>query len=330
MDWRIMGENHFSYYLDGSQGPRRLMVDRRGMNYAVSTGAVNGQAVEITFPNAQQVAFGPVVDQFNIVADLLRHAASIGAGGNVGFDAVRFHGPGVASPEGEGGRSGVTWAKSFWSSDLKGIGQAISEIGQSYPGFDWAVNYAWDQSTSPWTPRKYFDLYYPRRGIARSGVVLEHGGNVWLVKINRSARNMANTLYGIGASQGSATLRSTQSDPSVVAPAGSYPYVSGTYSAYEEAVQANLDSRTRSRLAVTRLPVYTITVRVNSDPTGQSIRLGDVSVGDTCRFTTSVPGSGFMIDDWFRVTQQTVKVNSEGIDNWELLLSPDSVTTGIY
>lgn len=668
-DMTLHGEGHFSYLLDGPQGPRRPIFDRQGMTYAISTGAVNGQATEITFPNASQ---GTPVDMFNVVADLIAHAASIAGstlpsltgGGMVGFDGIRMYGPGAATahPEATGTLSGVTWARTYWcfdtetevltkegwrtheqltigdivltlnpesgeqewqpvqrifhdlydgemvklesttlsalttpnhrwavtnqwrrehnnpsfaikeskdlntsdkipmvgsalgdseepyygdefvellgwtvtegsfrksrlteiaiyqskwanpanvkrirwlleelgatfnekliastgmvhfvvggdvaralrraapgrsltvpfvatlsaaqrenlietliladgtsrwqdgrfhhsfmttdpeqagafvalcalsgrattmqrtvrgggdvigaaivktrkplyrvgvkhrrftrpreahphrvpyrgivwcpstengvvfvrrdgrayftgnSTDRKGIGQAIMDIAQSYPGFDWAVNVSWDATTSPWTARRYLDLYYPRRGQSQSGVVLEHGGNVWLVKINRSAVSMANTLYGIGASQGAAVLGSTQQDPSVVYPAGSYPYIAGTYNAYEEAIQANLDARTRSRLAVTRLPVYTITVRVVSN-SAYGIALGDIAVGDTCRFTVKVPGSGFTIDDWFRVVQQTVKVNAQGIDDWELELVPDSVTTGTF
>lgn len=335
-DMTLHGEGHFAYLLDGPQGPRRPIIDRQGMAYAISTGAVNGQASEITFPNASQ---GTPVDQFNVVADLIAHAASIAGstlpsltgGGMVGFDGIRMYGPGgaTAHPEATGTLSGVTWARTYWSTDRKGIGQAIMDIAQSYPGFDWTVTYQWDATTSPWTARRYLDLYYPRRGQSRSGVVLEHGGNVWLVKINRSAVSMANTLYGIGASTGASVLGSTQQDPSVVYPAGTYPYIAGTYNAYEEAVQANLDARTRSRLALTRLPVYTITVRVISNEQ-YGIALGDVSVGDTCRFTVTVPGSGFAIDDWFRIVQQTVKVNAEGIDTWELELVPDAITTGTF
>lgn len=327
-DWRVLGENHMSYWLDGPSGSRRTIIDRQGMLYAISTGAVNGQAgaAEVTFPNALQ---GTPVDQFNLVADLLRHGASIATGGNVGFDSVRFYGPGSASPEGEGNRSGVTWARTYWGTDLKGIGQAIVEISQSYPGFDWAVNYAWDTTTAPYTPKKYLDLYYPRRGVARSGVVLRHGGNVSLVKINRSARALAQRVVGIGSSSGSASLKSIQQDPSVVAPSGSYPYLEGYYGAYSEAIQGNLDARTRSRLAVTRLPVNIITVRVNSDPT-YGIRLGDVSVGDTCYFSTLIPVSGFSISDWYRVTQQTVRFNDAGLDSWDLILVQDSPSTGVF
>lgn len=333
-DMTVHGEGHFSYFLDGPQGPRRPIIDRQGMTYAISTGAVNGTATEITFPNALQ---GTPVDMFNVVADLIAHAASIAVGGNVGFAGIsgavgiRMHGPGAATahPSATGTLSGVTWARTYWSSDLKGVGQALMDIAQSYPGFDWTVSYEWDTTTSPYTPLRYLDLYYPRRGQSQSGVVLEHGGNVWLVKINRNAQGMANTLYGIGASSGASVLKSTQQDPSVVYPAGTYPYIAGTYNAYDEAIQTNLDTRTLSRLAVSRLPLYTITARVVSNST-YGIQLGDVSVGDTCRFTISAPGSGFSIDGYYRIVQQTVTVNSNGIDGWELSLVADGPSTGTF
>lgn len=331
---RVASEGHFSYYQNGPTGPRRTIDSRQGMTYAISTGATNGTGVEITFPNASQ---GTPVDMFDVVADLLAHAASIAGsalpsmigGANVGFHGIRFHGPGAATthPEASGNLSGVTWARTYWSSDLKGIGEAITEIASSYPGFDWGVNYEWDQTTSPPTPKRYLDLYYPRRGQARSGVTLEHGGNVSLLTGNRSGAGSANQLRGIGAGTGASVLQSLQQDPSVLA--AGYPFLQGKYDASDEAMQENLDARTRAWLAVTRLPVNVFSVDVVSDA-NYGIRLGDVGIGDTCRFIAKIAGSGYTIDDLYRVTQQHVVVGSTGLEKWELTLVQDIISTGVF
>lgn len=327
-EWTTFGEGHFAYLLSGASGPRRTIDSRQGMTYAISTSAVNGTAVEVTFPNASQ---GTPVDMFDVVADLIAHAANIAGAANVGFDGIRMSGPGAATahPSATGTLSGVTWARTYWSSDQKGIGEAILEIAQSYPGFDWKVNTSWDASTSPPTARRYLDLYYPRVGQSRAGAVLEHGGNVWMMHGNRSGAGYAHQLRGIGAGDGAGVLTSVQQDPSVLYPAGRYPYVVGRFDANEEAIQGNLDDRTYAHLAVTRQPVWTFTVRVVSDATA-GIRLGDVNVGDTVRFIVDPPETEFMIDGWYRIVQQHIEVADTGLTNWELSLVDDAVSTSTF
>lgn len=324
--WDAAAEGFMSYYMDGGSGPRRTIRSRQGMTYAIATGAVNGQAVEVTFPNAAQ---GTPVDEFDVVADLMAHAATIAAGANVGFDDVRMHGPGAATahPSASGTLSGVTWERTYWSSERQGIGKALADIAQAYPGFEWQVLYDWDSSTSPWTPRRYLDLYYPRLGQDHANIVLEHGGSVWLVRGDTNGGGLANRLTGIGAGSGAEALLADIEDASARYPATDYPYLEGRYDAYEEAVQANLDARTRSRLARTRLPVDTFTVSVWP---GAGIDIGDVNLGDTVRLIIDPPATSYAVDGWFRIVQQSVKVGTEGVSEWKLSLASDDASLGVF
>lgn len=329
-EWSVLGEGHFSYYLDGDSGPRRTIDSRQGMTYAISTSAVNGIGVEVTFPNASQ---GTPVDMFDVATDLIAHAAYIAGSANVGFAGIRQHGPSSATahPSASGTLSGVTWARTYWSTDYKGIGAALMEIAQSYPGFDWAVNYAWDTTTSPYTPLRYLDLYYPRRGVnqASAGVTLEHGGNVSLVQANRTAAGLAGQLRGVGAGQGSGVLVSEQTDAASIYPAARYPFLQGRYDAYDEAIQGNLDDRTTARLALTRLPVYSFTVTVVSGAQ-YGLRIGDVNVGDTVRLIIDPPETAYFIDGYYRIVQQRIVVEDTGLRTWELQLVDDAVSTGAF
>ena len=132
----------------------------------------------------------------------------------------------------------------------------------------------------------------------------------------------------LGSTAGAGALGSEQIDAASIYPATRFPFLVGRYDAHEEAVNANLVARTRARLARTRLPVDTFVVAVRSD-VARGIRVGDVNVGDTCRFTVDPPSTDYSVDGWYRVVQQRLVGEATGLVDWRLALAPDDASTGM-
>jgi hypothetical protein len=267
------------------------------------------------------------VDQFLVTADLIDHATEVAGPADAGYDDVVFHGT-SQSVAAQGPLSDVSWTRTYWGYEKKGIGQAITEISQRYGGFDFSDSWEWDYSTTPPTPVSKLHLWYPRRGVGTSGIILELGTNVTMGTHTRDGTGVANPLHGVGAGSADAALRSDQVDTSLLYPQSRLPYIEGTYDAHEEAIQANLDARTRSRLSRTKAPVDTFQVEVI--PT-QNFRLGDIGVGDALEAVLIPPTGGWSFVGTVRIVQQSVTLVAEtGLDKWVLDLALDSVSTGQF
>lgn len=272
-----------------------------------------------------QVSFNSI-DQFRVVGDLIDHAASIAGPANVSYDAVIFHGPSITIDP-RGPLSGVLYTQSYLGSENKGIGQAISEIARRFGGFDYSDSWAWDTSTSPPTPRRYLNLWYPRRGVSPSGAVLELGTNIVTVVHTRDGSMVANPLRGIGAGTGIGTLSAFVLDSSLLRPSSRYPYIEGKYDAHEENLAANLAARTRAHLSLTKLPVDTIRVDVEET---DDLKIGDVDVGDAVWTTLIRPSSGWSFVGLCRIVQQSITGTSDGLDKWTFDLALDAVSIGAF
>lgn len=306
---RFQGEGFLSGGATGKKGARRTIRSRAGMTFA-------------TFPTGYPTeVFFSAVDEFRIVKDLLDHAANIaGAGNQFGFDAVNFYGPGG------GGLSGQVRTRQYFSYDRKALYAIIEELSAQQPGFDFAESFAWDFATSPPTPRRYLNLYYPRRGVAASGVTLEHGINCTLQPRSTDGRAVANPLTVVGAGFGQSQLFSEAIDASYIYPAGVFPYLEGQVRYQDEATQANLDRLAAAGLSAGRQGPVVVTA--DMDPQADT-KLGDVNVGDTCRTIGAFIGP-LDQDSWLRVVQQRIVAQAAtGLTSWQLVLATADATLGI-
>lgn len=306
-NYQVGGEGIWSYYKANTQGDNRRPIESTaGMTHNTA-----GGPTDVTFTG---------IDPFLVVTDLMAHAAAVAGSANIGFDAVRFHGPGA------GGLSGQAWTKTWNTYDDKGIAEACEEMAQAdTTGFDFAVLYEWDTTTRPPTPRQFLDLYYPRRGVM-ANLLLEAGKNISIPHALIDGTATANKLKGRGSGSGDAQLTSLQDAPAVRPPTGRYPYLRGHFDITDEAIQANLDARTISRLAHVQIPRATVTVNVRADA---DMHFGDVNVGDSLPLVAQVPGSKFVLDGLFRIITQRYKQATEGPDTWTLELAPDDASTGV-
>lgn len=289
----VSGLGFMSAYKDG----RRLVRGRAGMTYATTQDGGSGEpASDVSWLN---------VDQFRIVADLFAHAANSGGAGDVGFDAVRFNGPGV------GGLSGVARTRTVWAYEKRTIADVLEELARLDDGFDYAVNVAWNGSN----PERYLDLYYPRRGRSRSSSSLvftlgfEIGKGVTLESYEADALGMANRMTAIGPGSADARVFAEAQDASLVFPTGSYPLLEGQEAYTSDEQLVNLADRAAADLAASkrRLEIVTFRIYDTDDP---DLGLGSFVPGDSCRLNGDV---GFVnLDDWYRLVEVSPRYDSDG------------------
>lgn len=296
---RLAGDGFLSYY------DRRTVQSRQGMTFATGT--------------APSEVIWTGVDAFRIVSDLIAHAAYIAGDANIGFDAVRYRGPGV------GGISNIPKTKTVYGYERKSILQLIQELASTVPGFDFSVTVEWDQGVSPARPRRYLDLWVPRRGVEASGTVLEHGTNVTVLRLTRDGGMQANPVTAVGAGTADAQITAVAVDSSYLNPTGSYPYLEGAVEFRDWGVEyaGNLTARANSRLAWTRQPYYTASAKVVEEG---GTRLGDVSVGDSLRTVAEIENISY--DEWMRCVQMKVAVKDLGLDSWSIELANNDASLG--
>lgn len=261
------------------------------------------------------------VDQFDIVDDLITHAAAVAADADMGL-TVRMYGPGV------GGISDVVRTRDYFGYERKRIAQSIEELASQSGGFDFVVTDEWDQGSEPWIPRRYLDLYYPRAGESSSTLVLEHGSNVSMLRMFDDGERMANPITVAGAGIGDAAIAVEAVDTSLLYPAGPYPWLENDRQYRDEGTEyaGNLERLAISELAVSRIPLRTIEVSITEQEDG-GISLGDIGIGDSVSVVANV--GDFHLDDRMRVISETVTLSPEGLKNWKVSLVADDATLGI-
>lgn len=282
--------------------------------------------VGMTYPDVASV--GPTdvsytaVDQFRIVSDLVAHAAAIAGVANIAL-TVRFNG--VVG----GTLSGQTRTVKWSTTERKNIGAAIEELAAQQSGFDFTVTPVWDSSSSPWGVVLYLDLWYPRLGVD-GGRVLEHGGNVSVLRLVRDAHQLANPLVAVGPGVGDAAIVQEVTDTSERYPLGRYPWMEDTLDVreYGQEYAGNLGRLAAARLYRTKRAVSTATVDLQPTVADgvTTFSFGEISTGDTVRMIAPLGSNDF--DEAMRVVRQSAKVEDTGLVEWKADLASDDASLG--
>jgi hypothetical protein len=237
----IGGEGFFSYYREG----RRSIRSIDGMRYAWA-------------PSRYEVRFDQV-DQFLIVQDFFAHAAAWvalgGSQGNIGWDAVRFYGPGVGGVGVPAGLTGLLRDRSYFTYEYKGIGEAIEDLSAVIDGFEFSESYAWAGGNKI---NRYFDLWYPEKGIEAEPVDLQFG----LRKLSqeKDPKGFATRTIATGAGDKDAKLEAYAFDFEQEFPIGSYPALEKVVSYTDVIVPATLQGHADRDLAVSKIIQQTLDV----------------------------------------------------------------------
>lgn len=292
---QLGGEGFLSYYREG----RRTIRSRAGMSHA---GGAN--PAEITFAG---------VEQFDIVADLLAHAAAYAGGANIGFDDLRFYAPTL------GARSGVARTETYMAYERNAIGDVIEKLAALDRGFDFSEGVEWGGDGR--SADRFLSLWYPRKG-ADTGVVLEVGAGVTLKDYSGDAGQGA--TRGIGIGSGAADSRLTVE---VVADELEYP--TGVYPLIEYEQTYSLDNLDSVDAAIARdfelrhsPGVDTFVLSITGADAVE--KLGAIDIGDLAQVV--IDDGYYYIDGKHRVTAISAAVNPAGAVSLDVTCMGPSLT----
>jgi hypothetical protein len=187
----------------------------------------------------------------------------------------------------------------------KPVGEAMRELAEADPGFEWTDDVADDGAST--NPGKRIRLGYPRitSGGSATGLTFNHPGEIDTYTWTKSGTNSPNTLYAIGAGDGPNQLVESAENADELSIG--YPLLeASTGGDHKEVVRrVQLAARARADLAALTggklAPVFTIAGDAGPQP-------GDFGAGDTirCRLTSAYhrerPDGSPGYDGYFRVT----------------------------
>lgn len=251
------------------------------------------------------------IDQLFIARQLVDYAQSK-YGGALGIDV-------------DSTVSAVYRDRTYESSDFKPVGEAVSQLAAVDDGFDFAIDVAWDYSTSPPSIQRTFRTYYPQRGRtgAATGLVWELGRNVSKIGWPEDGTNASNSVRILGATVNDQLMTSS----SVVGLRTDilnqgYPLLEQSLSMTDINVQATLDAHAIAEVNARAVPVVLppVTVNGNLDP-----QIGSYITGDECRLRiqpNSDPRFPDGVDETRRITAWKVDAQTD-----EVTLSLDVVAS---
>lgn len=244
------------------------------------------------------------VDQFAIAEDLIDTAQDL-PGGDIGITTL-----GLAS--------GVLRDRTYLSSEVKNIREALLQLGSVENGFDLTVTVGRSPDGSP---RKVLALGYPTLGRSQraTGLVLEYPGNVVNYDWARLGSSLATTVFAIGGTppgvtsdpDNDATLRSQADNVSLV-DAG-WPVLESDVSFTDVTEQSTLDAHALGEAAVrSGIVVVPTLVLYGDDPPLTSYMVGDFVrvriTDDSFGGNPDVPA----VDQVAQITKITVTVPDDG------------------
>lgn len=209
-------------------------------------------------------------DSIAVARDLITYAQAK-PGGNIGV---------IVGAE----TSGILTDAYYYPWQVVKVGQAIMDLSAQDPGFDWAIDVAYD---STGVPTKTFHPAARRgRRFTETGLVFEFPGTIASYDYPEDGSKMANSVTAQGQGAEANMLTSTAADTSLLD--GGYPLLEVTNSYSQEIVPANVTKHAAADLKAFRLPVLgmTTTVRAGRDPV-----LGSYVCGDEARVRIT--------DEWF-------------------------------
>lgn len=278
--YKLGGAGFFEYYREG----RRVLRDRGGMTYA--TGA-NDYIIEFAG-----------VEQFDIVSDFLAHAADFAGPANLGYDEVRYHGPGQDDP------SGVDRDRTYYTYERKGIGEAIEQMAEVIDGFDFSESYAF--STDGSRIERYLDLWYPYKGNDQV-TIFALGNNVVLLNRDVDGLAQATRVTSTGDGEDDAQLQREAVNGDTELPDGYLPMLEATTSYSDVSIPSTLTAHAEFDAGQLKNPVDSVELEVQK---GIDVVLGEFDWGDSVR--TVADDHALQLDAIYRIESLHVGINENG------------------
>lgn len=205
-------------------------------------------------------------DQRNILCELLQ-AAQQGDSTDIG----------VTLPTGYPFTGGVLRSPSFYDYDEWTFGKAFDYMAEYDQGLDWTIDVYYDENGLP-AKRLLVSDFLGAESLENKGLVFEYPGNISNYYWPENASRSAVTVYGSGAGDGSAKLRTSYTTPGLIE--AGYPNLGEIYTNADVSLAATLTSQVLQQAALLRPPITIPTFQVESDKEPQ---LGSWAIGDTAR-----------------------------------------------
>jgi hypothetical protein len=208
--------------------------------------------------------------------------------------------------------SGILITKDIFDYELKPCLEYIYEISKSSTGFDFNINVSYEFNGAI---TKTLKLDYPRKGkiysqADPSAIMLEFPANVISYSYPEDGSKTTNTMYGIGAGQGSAALISKQQNAGQLA--SGYPILESTASYTDYSDLTVLNNITLGELNAVVNPVIVATVTLPAyadDPL-----FGTYDTGDDVRLRITDDRFPNTLDVEKRISRLSVDVGDDGPD----------------
>lgn len=172
--------------------------------------------------------------------------------------------------------SGVPRTYAWTAQQAKPFAEAIENIADNYPGFDFSVDVAYESGV----PVRRLRCWYPRKGrtAAFTGHVFELGRNITKLTWPEDASRTANTIIGQGAGTGETMVTADAAEPSLFA--DGYPLLEDVVSFKDVTNPDTLARHAESALNDVRVTAALpkLVVRGDLDP-----EIGAFTEGDDCR-----------------------------------------------
>jgi len=225
------------------------------------------------------------VDTFIIVRDLIDWVQSEHPDNNLGV-VVDDHNAGVARDE------------VFRPHEWRNIGEAIEEMGDDNPGFDFSLDVGWEGDAL----RKRLRLYSSRA--RTTDIVFDTAKNCTLRSRTITANNLVRGVMSTGKGSGPGIKRQFHQDETMT---GQFPYWREVISDPDVESLVTLDSRAIKTVNRNLRPMETISLDVTPQA---DLPLGSWRIGDQVRVRAEDDYED--VDDFYRITAWEVEVDEAG------------------
>lgn len=212
------------------------------------------------------------VEQRNIVIDLLTQMQAV-----TGQSALFTLPPNYPMQVGR--------TENFPVNDLKSYGELVEYMSNFDIGFDYEI---FAQVDSSGVLQRYLRMGNPALGATQnnSGLIFEFPGSIISYIYSENAADSAIKVFGVGAGDGPATLRSTATQADLAA-GGAFPLLQSVYTNKDVTLQPTLDAQTRAFGKRKRTPLVSWTLEI--DPALDPL-VGTWGLGDSALITVEDPG----------------------------------------
>lgn len=223
---------------------------------------------------------------------------------------------GVTLPTGYPFTGGTIRSVNFYKYDNWTYGKAFDYLAEYDEGLDWTIDVYYDGNGVP-RKRLLVDDMLGAESIVNKGLVFEYPGNISNYYWPENASRGAVTMYGVGAGEGTAQLRTSWENADLLL--AGFPNLQDIYINQDVSIAATLLTQTRQAADLARIPITVPTIQIDPDKEPQ---IGSWAIGDTARLVIQDPRFPEGKDTSVRILGYTAAPpSSDGAEQCQLIIA---------